>query len=38
MANSSLELSEDSRMVSANADNVAEASFALTEHMRRFKI
>ena len=38
LANASLQFSEDSRQVAKSADDVAEASFALAEHMRKFKI
>lgn len=38
LAESSLRFSSDSRQVAKNADEVADASFALAEHMRKFKI
>lgn len=38
LADASLQFSSDSRQVALNADEVADASFALAEHMRKFKI
>ncbi len=38
LANSSLQLSTDSKEVAQGADHVSDAAFALAEHMRRFKI
>lgn len=38
LANASLQLSQDSHVVASSADEVSEASFALAEHMRKFKI
>lgn len=38
LAESSLQFSSDSKKVTEDADHVAEASFTLTEHMRKFKI
>lgn len=38
LAEASLQFSQDSKKVAENADSVSEASFTLTEHMRKFKI
>lgn len=38
LANSSLHFSKDSRQVTQSTDHVSDASFALAEHMRKFKI
>lgn len=38
LADSSLQFSADSKKVAEDADRVSEASFTLTEHMRKFKI
>lgn len=38
LADASLQFSADSRQVALNADKVADASFSLAEHMRKFKI
>lgn len=38
LANNSLQFSADSKKVAESADKVSEASFTLTEHMKRFKI
>lgn len=38
LADASLQLSQDSHVVAASADEVSDASFSLAEHMRKFKI
>lgn len=38
LADNSLKFADESRSVSTSADEVSEASFTLTEHMKRFKI
>lgn len=38
LANASLQLSQGSHVLASSADEVSEASFALAEHMRKFKI
>ena len=38
LADTSLQFSNDSKKLAQDAEEVSEASFTLTEHMRRFKI